>query len=345
MKSRIKIVDTTMRDGSHAMSHSFTKDQVIQIAGKLDEAGADIIEISHGDGLGGSSINYGFSKTRDVELIQAASGVIKNAKLGALLIPGIGTMTDLKEAYEHGVRAVRIATHVTEADVSLQHVKAAKGMGMFTAGFLMMVHMAEPEKILEQARIFEEAGVDYVNLADSAGCLLPDDVRRRVGYLTEKLSIPVGFHAHNNLGLAVANSLAAAEEGAAFIDGTCCGLGAGAGNCQIEVLSAVLEKMKCTSGINLDKILEAAELVRKMMRRPQIIDSSSLMLGYAGVYSSFLLHAGLAADQFGLRTKDILLELGRRGMVGGQEDMIVDVAYQLSQKREECKNRNQEKTI
>lgn len=331
MKERIRLIDTTMRDGSHAMSHSFTKEQVRNIAAGLDGAGVAIIEISHGDGIAGSSINYGFSQTWDMELIEEAASVIKHARLGALLIPGIGTITDLKEAYQRGVRAVRIATHVTEADVSLQHIKAAKDMGMFTAGFLMMVHMAEPEQILEQARLFEDAGVDYVNLADSAGHLLPDEVRKRVSLLTEKLSIPVGFHAHNNLGLAAANSLAAVEAGASYIDGTCRGLGAGAGNCQIEVFAALLERMDCQTGINLEKLLQTAEeQVEPIMLRPQTIDTDSLMLGYAGVYSSFLLHARRAAKQFGLRTGDILRELGRRGMVGGQEDMIVDVAYQLS---------------
>lgn len=334
MKSRINFVDTTMRDGSHAMSHSFTKEQVRSIAQGLDEAGAAIIEISHGDGLAGSSINYGFSETPEMELIEEASKVVKHARLGALLIPGIGTITDMQKAYDHGVRAVRIATHVTEADVSLQHIKAAKGMGMFTVGFLMMIHMAEPEKILEQAKIFEAAGVDYVNLADSAGNLFPEDVRSRVSLLSEKLSIPVGFHAHNNMGLAIANSLAAVEAGASYIDGTCRGLGAGAGNCQIEVLAAVMERLECETGMNLDKIMETAELtVEPIMRKPQIIDTASLMLGYAGVYSSFLLHAKRAAERFGLNTKDILMELGRRKMVGGQEDMIVDVAYQLSHQK------------
>lgn len=331
MKDRIRIVDTTMRDGSHAMSHSFTREQVRKIAAGLDEAGLDIIEISHGDGLAGSSINYGFSATEDMELIEEAASVIKHARLGALLLPGIGTIADLKEAHRRGVRAVRIATHVTEADVSLQHIKAAKDMGMFTAGFLMMVHMAEPKQILEQAKLFEDAGVDYVNLADSAGHLLPEEVRARVGLLTEKLSIPVGFHAHNNLGLAAANSLAAVEAGASYIDGTCRGLGAGAGNCQIEVLAALLERKGCQTGINLDKLLQTAEeAVEPIMLRPQTIDTDSLMLGYSGVYSSFLLHARRGAEKFGLRTGDILKELGRRGMVGGQEDMILDVAYQLS---------------
>lgn len=333
MNHKIHLVDTTMRDGSHAMGHSYTKEQVVRIARKLDAAGIDLIEISHGDGLAGSSINYGFSKINEMHLIEAVSGIIGHAKLGVLLLPGIGTISDLQEAYDRGARAVRIATHVTEADVSLQHVRAAKDRGMFTAGFLMMIHMAEPEKILEQARLFEDEGVDYVNLADSAGHLLPDDVRRRVSLLTEKLGIPVGFHAHNNLGVAVANSLAAIEEGASYIDGTLRGLGAGAGNCQLEVFCTVLERIGCTTGIDLDKILDAAEkTVAPIMPRPQIIDTASLMLGHAGVYSSFLLHAERAAEKFGLKAKDILLELGRRGMVGGQEDMIMDVAYQLSKK-------------
>lgn len=334
MKGKVNIIDTTMRDGSHAVSHSFTKEQVRNIAQGLDEAGVSIIEISHGDGLAGSSINYGFSKTRDIELIREASKVIRHAKLGALLLPGIGTITDLKEAHGNGVQAVRIATHVTEADVSIQHIKAAKDMGMFAAGFLMMVHMAAPEKILEQARIFEECGVDYVNLADSAGHLLPDEVRARVSILKEHLSIPVGFHAHNNLGLAVANSLAAIEEGVDYIDGTCRGLGAGAGNCQEEVLCAVLERMGIDTGVDLDRILAVAEeAVEPVMHRPQTIDTASLMLGYAGVYSSFLLHAKRAAARFGITTKEILVELGRRKMVGGQEDMIVDVAYNLAKEK------------
>jgi 4-hydroxy 2-oxovalerate aldolase len=332
MNKKINIIDTTMRDGSHAMSHSFSKEQVRKIAKGLDDAGINIIEISHGDGLAGSSINYGFSKTRDIELIKEASQVIKNAKLGALLLPGIGTIKDLQEAYDNGVRAVRVATHVTEADIAIQHIKAAKERNMFTVGFLMMVHMASPEKILEQAKIFEECGVDYVNLADSAGHLTPDEVKARISLLNEKLNVPVGFHAHNNMGLAIANSIAAAEEGAKYIDGTCRGLGAGAGNCQEEVFVAVLDRLGYTSGVDLDKILEVAEnIVDPIMLRPQKIDTASLMLGYVGVYSSFLLHANRAAERFGLKAKDILVELGRRKMIGGQEDMIVDVAYMLSQ--------------
>lgn len=332
MDKKITIIDTTMRDGSHAMGHSYSIEQVEQIAKSLDEAGVPIIEISHGDGLAGSSINYGFSETKDINLIRAAANQVKNAKIGALLIPGIGTIKDLQEAHESGISVVRIATHVTEADIAVQHIKAAKSMNLFTAGFLMMTHMASPEKILEQARIFEDCGVDYINLADSAGYMVPEDVRSRISLLKEHIKTPIGFHAHNNLGLAVANSLAAAEEGAAYLDATCRGLGAGAGNCQEEVLAAVMDRLGYQTGINMDKIMDTAEeVVEPMMKRPQKIDSASLILGYAGVYSSFLLHANRAAKQFGLKPKDILMELGRRQMVGGQEDMIVDVAYQLSQ--------------
>jgi len=330
MKKKINMIDTTLRDGSHAMNHGYTKEQVCLIARGLDEAGVSFIEISHGDGLSGSSINYGFSKTRDIELIHEGTKVMQQAMSTALLIPGIGTIADLEEAYENGTRAIRMATHVTEADVSIQHIKAAKEKGMFTVGFLMMVHMASPDKILEQAKIFEANGVDYVNLADSSGHLTPDEVKKRIALLNEKLSVPVGFHAHNNLGLAIANTLAAVEAGATYIDGTLRGLGAGAGNCQIEVIACVLQMLGYETGIDLDKILMTAEQqVEPIMLRPQVIDTPSLMLGYAGVYSSFLLHAKRAAEKFGLNTKDILLELGRRKMVGGQEDMILDVAYQL----------------
>lgn len=337
MNQKIQLVDTTMRDGSHAVSHSYTKEQVREIAAALDSSGVSIIEVSHGDGLAGSSINYGFSKTRDIELIKEASNVVKHAKLGALLLPGIGTIRDLKEAYENGVRAVRIATHVTEADIAIQHIRAAKGMGMFTAGFLMMVHMASPEKILEQAKIFEENGVDYINLADSAGHLLPEEVEERIGLLKDKLSVPIGFHAHNNMGLAVANSLAAIKAGASYIDGTLRGLGAGAGNCQIEVLTAVMERMGIACDARLDSLLDVSERIEKVMQSSPGIDTDSLMLGYAGVYSSFLLHAKRAASRFGIQTKDILIELGKRGMVGGQEDMIVDVAYQISKQKNDTR--------
>ncbi|MDR2371522.1 MAG: 4-hydroxy-2-oxovalerate aldolase [Treponema sp.] len=330
----IHIVDTTLRDGSHAVSHSFTVEQAGAIAGGLDKAGVDLIEISHGDGIAGSSINYGFSKVQELELLAAAASVVKNAKLGVLLLPGIGTIEDLKNAREKGANAVRVATHVTEADIAIQHIGWAKQNGMFAVGFLMMTHMAEPEKIVEQAKIFVDAGADYINLADSSGYMVPEDVKARVGALKAAIQIPAGFHAHNNLGLAVANSLAAVEEGADYIDATCRGLGAGAGNTQIEVLCAVLHRLGYDTGIDAYALMDLAEdVVEPIMQRPQAIRTDSLMLGYAGVYSSFLLHTRRASEKFGVPARDILVELGKRRMVGGQEDMIVDVAYQLSQNR------------
>jgi 4-hydroxy 2-oxovalerate aldolase len=330
---RIYLVDTTLRDGSHAVSHSYTEEQVATVAGGLDKTGIELIEISHGDGIAGSSINYGFSQQPEMELIEVAGKVIKKAKLTVLLIPGIGTIDNLKKAQERGARAVRVATHVTEADIAIQHTIWAKEAGFFTAGFLMMVHMVPPEKIAEQAKIFEDAGVDYINLADSAGYMTPDDVRQQVSGLKNAVNIPVGFHAHNNLGLAVANSLAAVEEGATYIDATCRGCGAGAGNTQIEVFCAVLERLGYTTGVDVFALMDLAEdVVEPIMHRPQTIRNDALILGYAGVYSSFLLHTRKAAEKFNLSPRDILVELGRRRMVGGQEDMIIDVAYELSQK-------------
>ena len=332
-RKKIHVIDTTLRDGSHAVSHSFTAEQAALIAGGLDKAGADIIEISHGDGISGSSINYGFSKVPELELLEAASKEVKRAKLAVLLLPGVGTIEDLKKAKDRGANAVRVATHVTEADIGIQHIQWAKQNGMFACGFLMMVHMAEPEKILEQAKIFVEAGADYINLADSSGYMTPDDVRKRIGILKKNLDLPIGFHSHNNLGLAIANSLAAVEEGAEYIDGTCRGLGAGAGNAQIEVLCAVLGRLGYETGVNIYGLMDLAEdVVEPIMQRPQVVRTDSLMLGYAGVYSSFLLHTRRAAEKFGLAPRDILVELGKRRMVGGQEDMIVDVAYELSQR-------------
>jgi 4-hydroxy 2-oxovalerate aldolase len=333
MQKKINIVDTTMRDGSHAVSHSFTVEQVKAIAGGLDTAGVNLIELSHGDGIGGSSINYGQSAVDEMTLLKAASEVVKTGKLTALLLPGVGTIEDLKRAQDAGIKAVRIATHVTEADVAIQHIRYAKKENLFTVGFLMMAHMASPEKIVEQAKIFEAEGVDYINLADSAGYLLPEDVTLRIEALKSNISVPIGFHAHNNLGLAMGNSIAAVKAGAEYIDATCRGLGAGAGNTQNEVLCAVLERMGVPMDINVFGLMDVAEkFVEPIMQRPQEIKTDSLMLGYAGVYSSFLLHARRASERFGIGVREILVELGKRGMVGGQEDMIVDVAYELSRK-------------
>jgi len=332
MKRRIHVVDTTLRDGSHAMRHSFDAQQAAAIANGLDRCGVSLIELSHGDGLGGSSYTYGFSKVNEFELLKAAGAQIQNSKLAVLLLPGIGTIADLEHAYGCGARAVRVATHVTEADVSAQHIQAAKRLGMMAVGFLMLVHMSEPEAIAEEAKKMESYGADYINLADSAGHLMPDDVRRRVEAVRNAVCIPVGFHAHNNLGLAMANSLAAAGEGADYIDATLRGLGAGAGNTQIEVLAGALQMSGFETALNFYGLMDLAEeAVQPIMQRPQVIDSGALIGGYAGVYSSFLLHVYTAAEKFSLEPRDILVELGRRRMVGGQEDMIIDVAYQLTQ--------------
>ena len=330
---KLILVDTTLRDGSHAVRHSYTPEQVAKIAGGLDAAGVQLIELSHGDGLGGSSYTYGFSGTDMFELLAAASEQVKNGKLTVLLLPGIGTIADLKRAKEAGAKAVRVATHVTEADVSAEHIHAAKEMDMMAVGFLMMVHMAPVERIVEEAKKMESYGADYINLADSAGYLLPEGVRERIEAVTNAVSIPVGFHAHNNMGVAIANSLTAVQSGASYLDGTLRGLGAGAGNAQIEVLAGVLKREGFETGVDFYGLMDLAkDAVDPIMRRPQVIDNGSLMLGYAGVYSSFLLHVYDAAEKYDLDPRDILVELGKRGMIGGQEDMIIDVAYQLTKK-------------
>ena len=331
MAQQIHIVDTTLRDGSHAVSHSFSPDQVRKIASQLDQSGVYMIEVSRGDGISGSSYNYGFGKYPEMDLIAAAADVVKNAKLDILLIPGIGTVADLKRARALGVNAVRVATHVTEADVSAEHIRAAKELDMFAVGFLMMAHMAPPEKIAEQAKLMESYGADYINIADSAGYLLPEDVAARVKAVREAVSIPVGFHAHNNLSLAIANSLSAIEAGATYVDATLRGLGAGAGNAQLEVLAGVLQRKDIPTGLDFYKLMDIAENdVEPLMQRPQVIRTAPLMLGYAGVYSSFLLHVYRAAEKFHLEPRDILVEIGKRGMVGGQEDKIVEIAYTLA---------------
>ncbi|MBE3580113.1 MAG: 4-hydroxy-2-oxovalerate aldolase [Thermoanaerobacteraceae bacterium] len=330
----VHIVDTTLRDGSHAVAHQFTREQITAIAGGLDEAGVEYIEVSHGDGLAGSSHNYGWAALSDEEMLLAAAEVIRKGKLTVLLLPGIGTQEDLKLAIDCGAKAVRVATHVTEADIGEQHLGLAKKMGLEAFGFLMMSHMAPPEKVAEQAALFESYGADYVYVADSAGAMLPEDVKARVEAVVEKVKVPVGFHAHNNLTLATANCLAALEAGTTFLDGACRGLGAGAGNAQTEALVGVLDRAGYRTGVDFYKIMDVAEdIVEPIMHRPQVVRNAPLMQGYAGVYSSFLLHTYRAAEKFGLDPRDILVELGRRRMVGGQEDMIIDVAYQLAQQR------------
>ena len=331
MSMKLNIVDTTLRDGSHAVRHSFTVAQTSEVAARLERCGLPIIEVSHGDGLGGSSYTYGFSKEDPFALIEAASKAVSRAKIAVLLLPGIGTIADMERARDCGASVVRVATHVTEADVSAQHIQAAKRMDYMAVGFLMMVHMLEPEEIAEQAKKMESYGADYIKLADSAGALLPEQVRDRILAVRAAVKSPVGFHAHNNLGLAIANSLSAIDAGAGYIDATLRGLGAGAGNTQLEVLAGVLERRGIETGLDFYGLIDASEqAVAPVMLRPQVVDGGSLMLGYAGVYSSFLLHVYAAAEKFHLEPRDILVEVGKRKMIGGQEDLIIDVAYSLS---------------
>ena len=330
MKS-IRILDSTLRDGMHAVSHQLTPEQMAIVAAKLDEAGVDSIEVGHGDGLGGSSFQYGFSRVPEAAYYQAVARVLTKTRLAVLLIPGIGTVEDLEMAMTYGVKTVRVATHVTEADTGEQHIRFAKDHGLEAIGFLMMSHMAPPAKVLEQAKLFADYGADVVYVTDSAGAMLPADVAARISLVTRELPIPVGFHAHNNLGMAVGNTLAAIEAGATIVDASVCGLGAGAGNTQLEVLSAVLDKAGYQTGVDLYKLMDLAkDVVEKLMHRPQTVNTDALAIGYAGAYGSFLLHSRRAAERFGVDSRDILMELGRRKTVGGQEDLIIDVAIELA---------------
>jgi len=334
MMDRIRFVDTTLRDGSHALKHSYTEKQVSAIAKGLDSCGVHMIEVSHGDGLGGSCYTYGFSKVDEFRLLEAAAMQITKSTLTVLLLPGIGTIENLKQAYKCGARAARIATHVTEADVSAQLIAAAKDLGMTAVGFLMMTHMAPLEIIALEAKKMESYGSDYINLADSAGYMMPGNVCQLVSAVKRAVGIPVGFHAHNNLGMASANSVAAVESGATYIDATLRGLGAGAGNAQLELMAGVLKRAAYDTGADFYGLMDLAEsAIDPIMHRPQVIDNGSMMLGYTGVYSSFLLHVYEAAKKHGLEPRDILSEIGRRKLVGGQEDMIVDVAYQMTKGR------------
>lgn len=334
----LRITDSTLRDGSHAMAHQFTEEQVRGVVHALDAAGVQVIEVSHGDGLGGSSFNYGFSKVEELRLIRAAVDEATRAKIAVLALPGLATVHDLKAAHDAGASVARIATHCTEADVSIQHFGAARELGMETVGFLMLSHRASPEKLAEQARIMVDAGCQCVYVVDSAGALVLSDAQERIKAVIDEISpsgAQVGFHGHQNLSLGIANSVLAYQAGAKQIDGALCALGAGAGNSPTEVLAATFERMGIRTGVDLGQVLSAAEdVVRPFIPRLPWMDRASITQGYAGVYSSFLLHAERASDRYGVPAHAILQRVGDYGYVGGQEDMIIDIALELQQEHE-----------
>ena len=333
---KVTLHDMTLRDGMHPKRHQMTLEQMKAVACGLDAAGVPLIEVTHGDGLGGSSVNYGFPAHTDEQYLSTVVPLMKRAKVSALLIPGIGTVDHLKMAHDLGVHTIRVATHCTEGDVSEQHIVAARELGMDTVGFLMMAHMNSPEGLAVQAKLMEGYGANCVYVTDSAGHMLPDDVKARLAAVRAALKpeTELGFHGHHNLAMGVANSVTAVEYGANRIDAAAAGLGAGAGNTPMEVLVAVCDRMGIATGIDVWKIQDVAEdIVVPLMDFPIRVDRDALTLGYAGVYGSFLLFAKRAEKKYGVPARDLLVELGRRGMVGGQEDMIEDTALTLARAR------------
>ena len=333
---KVTLHDMCLRDGMHPKRHQISIEQMIAIASGLDAAGVSLIEVTHGDGLGGASVTYGFPMNTDEEYLRAVVPRMKRAKISALLIPGIGTVDHLRLAHDCGVGTLRVATHCTEADVSEQHIGLARKLGLDTVGFLMMAHMLDPERLVQQAKLMEGFGANCIYCTDSAGYMLPDDVTARITALRGALlpETEIGFHGHHNLAMGIANSLAAIEAGANRIDGSAAGLGAGAGNTPLEVFAAVCDRMGIVTGVDVFKLADVAEdLVTPIMDTPIRIDRDALILGYAGVYSSFLLFAKRAASKYGVRSADILVELGRMKTVGGQEDMIEDLALNMARAR------------
>jgi 4-hydroxy 2-oxovalerate aldolase len=335
--THVRLTDSTLRDGSHALAHQFTEGQVRAVVHALDRSNVEVIEVSHGDGLGGSSFNYGFSRVSEFDLIAAAVEEADNAKIAVLLLPGLGTVEDLRHARDVGASVARIATHCTEADVAVQHFGAARELGMETVGFLMLGHRIGPAELAGQARIMVDAGAQCVYVVDSAGALVLSEAQARVRALLEEIGphAQVGFHGHQNLSLGVANSVLAVQGGARQIDGTLCALGAGAGNAPTEVLAATFDRLGISTGVDVQGVLAAAQdVLRPFIPRMPFADRSAIVQGHAGVYSSFLLHAERASQRYGVATHEILQRVGEAGYVGGQEDMIIDIAIQLAQQRD-----------
>lgn len=335
---RVTVHDMCLRDGMHPKRHQITVDEMVTVSRALDEAGVPLIEVSHGDGLGGTSVNYGFPAASDEEYLSAVCKEMKNAKVSALLLPGIGTVDHLKMAVDCGISSIRVATHCSEADVSEQHLTMAASIdGLDSVGFLMMAHMIEPEELLVQLKMLEDFGANCVYITDSAGYMLPEDVTSRVALARAELKpeTELGFHGHHNLAMGVANSIAAVAAGANRVDGSMAGLGAGAGNTPLEVFIAVCDRMGIETGVDTFKAMDIAEdLIVPMMEHIVRVDRDALTLGYAGVYSSFLLFAKRSAQKHNLSSRDILVELGRRRTVGGQEDMIEDLALDMARERD-----------
>jgi len=334
---KLKLHDMCLRDGMHSMRHQITLDQMVDIASGLDDAGVPLIQVTHGDGLGGSSLNYGRGLHSDREYISAVAKVVKNTTISVLHVPGIGTLDELRMAADSGAGCVHVASHCTEADVTEQHIGLGRELGLDTVGFLMMAHMTTPEHLIEQALLMEGYGATTIYCVDSAGYMLPDDVAIRIGGLRTALqdATEIGFHAHHNLGMGVANSLAAVAAGADRIDGSAAGLGAGAGNTPLELMAAVSERMGIETGVDLFKLMDVAEdRVLPIMPQPPRADRDSITLGFAGVYSTFLYQAKEAERKYGLSARDILIELARKKMIGGQEDMIEDTALSMAKERD-----------